>query len=96
MAKITKTICFDTERDADLLAWLATQENTSEAVREALRMTIAPRPPEVTMDKVYQVVLDLRAKIESGTVNVRAETETQNGDAPGTEQAAMALDGLGL
>ncbi len=59
MAKTTKTICFDTDRDADLLAWLDGQENTSEAVREAIRVAIAPRRPAVTLEQVYQAVLDL-------------------------------------
>jgi hypothetical protein len=90
MAKTTRTICFDTDRDADLLAWLDGQENTSGAIRAAVRSAIAPHRQEVTLEQVYQAVLDLASR----SVIVRAET--QSGDAPGTEQAAMALDGLGL
>jgi hypothetical protein len=96
MARTTKTITFDTERDADLLAWLEGQKNQAEAVRAALRAAIAPQASTVTLDQVYRAIQELKSKIQSGPVMVQAETETQNGDAPGTEAAAMALDSLGL
>ena len=95
MARATRTIAFDTERDADLLAWLDAQKNVSQAVRDILRASIAPRQLEATLDQVYHAVLDLSAKIEGGVI-INAGAEIHNGDAPGTEQAALALDSLGL
>ena len=93
--RIQKTITLDTERDGDLLAWLDAQRNTSEAVREALRAAIGPRRADVTLNEVYRAVLDLSAKVATGAVLVQGAA-TYDGDAPGTEQAAIALDTLGL
>ena len=91
MTKTTKTISFDTERDADLLAWLDAHKNTSEAVRNALRGTIKPG---VTLDEVYRAVKALERKVGSGPVVVQSESVAA--DAPGTEAAGEALDSLGL
>lgn len=95
MARTTRTITFDTERDADLLTWLDAQKNVSQAVRDVLRASIAYHRQETTIDQVYHAVLDLSAKVEAGAI-VRVESETHDGDAPGTEAAALALDNLGL
>ena len=95
MARVVRSVSFDTDRDADLLAWLDAQKNQSEAVRQALRSNVARRPPEVTLEQVYQAVLDLSSKVEVGAVVIRDANES-SGDAPGTEAAAKALDGLGL
>ena len=94
MAKTTKTISFDTERDADLLAWLNAQENVSGAVRDALRSALGREQSNITLEHVYQAVLDLKARIVSGIVTVPAER--LDVDLPGTEEAARALDTLGL
>ena len=94
MAKTTKTISFDTERDADLLAWLNAQENMSGAVRDALRSALGPEQSSITLVHVYQAVLDLEARILGGLV--AAPAEHISADRPGTEGAAKALDTLGL
>ena len=94
MAKTTKTISFDTERDADLLAWLNAQENVSGAVRDALRSAVVLDRSSVTLEQVYQAIKDLEDKILVGSV--AAQAEHIDVDLPGTEQAAKALDALGL
>ena len=94
MAKTTKTISFDTERDADLLAWLNAQENVSGAVRDALRSALGRVQSNITLEHVYQAVLDLEARIVGGVVT--APAERLDADLPGTEEAARALDTLGL
>jgi hypothetical protein len=94
MAKTTKTIAFDTDRDADLLAWLGAQKNVSRAVRDALRSAITPTPSQVTLDRVYRAIKDLESRIQFGSVVIQAEQS--NGDAPGTEEAASTLNSLGL
>ena len=94
MAKTTKTISFDTERDADLLAWLNAQENVSSAVRDALRSAVALDRSSTTLEQVYQAVKDLETKMLGRLVIVQAERA--DADLPGTEEAAKALDTLGL
>ena len=94
VTKTTKTISFDTERDADLLTWLSAQENVSGAVRDALRTALGLKPSSVTLEHVYQAVLDLEAKLHARSVV--APPEHIDADLPGTEKAAKALDTLGL
>ena len=94
MTKTTKTISFDTERDADLLAWLNAQENVSGAVRDALRSALGIEHSSVTLEDVYHAVLDLEARIVGRSVS--APAEHIDADLPGTEEAARALDALGL
>ena len=94
MAKTTKTISFDTVRDADLLAWLNAQENVSGAVRDALRSAVVLDRSSVTLEQVYQAIKDLEDKILVGSVV--AQAEHMDVDLPGTEEAAKALDALGL
>ena len=93
MAKTTKTVSFDTVRDADLLAWLDNQANASEAVRAALREHV--QGAGVTIADVWQAVKALDRKIANG-ITVQAGSDASGGDAPGTETAALNLDNLGL
>ena len=60
-------------------------------MRTALRAMIEP---SVTLAQVYQAVKALEHKMVSGPVAVVAEQASE--DAPGTEVAGEALDGLGL
>ena len=94
MTKTTRTISFDTDRDADLLAYLDAQKNVSKAVRDALRSVMANRTPEITLEQVYQAIQDLENKIQVGTV--AGQAEQAGADVAGTQEAASVLDSLGL
>ena len=94
MARTTKTITLDTERDRDLLQWMARQHNLAQAIRDALRSAIS-RPPEATLDQVLHAIQDLEAKIQHMPA-APAQMPPSGGDAPGTEEAGKALDRLGL
>ena len=96
MARKPKTFVFDTKRDAAILAYLGAQDNQSQTVRDALRayMAAEKREPVKTVDDVYDAVQALAARLENGAVIARPSSI--KGDAPGTEEAADALDSLGL
>ena len=95
MTRKPKTFVFDTKRDAAILAYLGAQDNQSQTVRDALRayMAAEKREPVKTVDDVYDAVQALAARLESRAIIARPSIE---GDAPGTEEAADALDSLGL
>ena len=59
--KLTFTIALDTERDADLVAYLDAQDNRSAAIRDALRLALDQgRRPAATIDDVLAAVRDLQ------------------------------------
>jgi len=94
MARKAKTFVFDTKGDADVLAYLGAQDNQSRTVRDALRAHMAAEKSVKTVDDVYNAVQALSARLEAGAAIAIAGPV--DGDAPGTEIAADALDSLGL
>jgi len=95
MAKTTKTISFDDERDAALLAWLDGQANASQAVRDALQAAMAGTH-EVTLADVYEAVRGVEQVLREGGAREGTARRARTGDAAGTAAAAVNLSQLGL
>ena len=84
--KLTFTIALDTERDADLVAYLDAQDNRSAAIRDALRLAVDQgRRPAATIDDVLAAVQALQ---RGGVLH-----SEQAGDEP--PDIAAVLDSLG-
>lgn len=95
MPAIRKTISFD--EDPEILEWVAAQDNLSESVRLLIKDALGAARREdtqeqgPTLEQVYAKLLEM----EQTLANLRLAGD-YDGDAPGTEQAASALDRLGL
>ena len=87
---VRRSFSLDTERDADLLAWIDAQANASAAVRAALRAYSGSST--VTLEMVYQLVRDLDAKLAAGKSIAADSRVTFDEDA----DLAAQLDQLGL
>ena len=91
MARQTITFVLDSERDRDILRWLANQENKSAAIREAVRMRL--RHNGISLADVYEAILDLQRR------SWISSSAGQVGEAASQEEppdVAAALDSLGL
>lgn len=89
---VRKSVVLDLERDADLITWLETQGNASEAIRAALRAHISAG--EITLEMVYQAVKTLEAHLSSGQWAPQVGPATTT--APEDPDLAAQLDCLGL
>jgi hypothetical protein len=87
--KVTKSVSFDAEADADLLRWLDHQENASAAIREALRRGIAGG---VTLADVHATLSRIERRLEHGIVVGGNGGNGSAHDEPA--EAAAALDAL--
>ena len=87
---VRRSFSLDTERDADLLAWIDAQANASAAVRAALRAYSSSST--VTLEMVYQLVKDLDAKFAAGEWIAVSSKANLDEDA----DLAAQLDQLGL
>lgn len=87
---IRKSLVLDMERDADLVRWLDTQPNVSEAIRAALRAYVSGN--EVTLLSIYDAVKALEAQLRNG-----AWVRSPDSSAPDEDpDLAAQLDRLGL
>lgn len=92
MAKITKSVTFDDERDAELLAWLNGKPNFSRFVRRALyRAKEGPGAPALTIEAVRLAMRDELRRLGAITATPAAAK-----DLPLTEDAELEqnLDNL--
>lgn len=89
---IRRSFSLDTERDADLLDWLDTQSNASEAIRKALRAY--SRASEITLEEVYRAVKTLEERLSDG--RRWQTTDLVTSDPPEDPDLAAQLDQLGL
>lgn len=88
--KLTFTIALDTERDAELVAYLDAQDNRSAAIRDALRLALDQgRRPAATIDDVLAAVQAL----QRGGGVLHSEQAGSEGEPP---DIAAALDNLGV
>ncbi len=90
--KIRQNISLDSERDADILAWLEAQENKSEAVRDAIRAFMDR--DRVTLDSVYEAVSRIEGKLERGVAQIGDGTGT--GEVAEDPELVEALANLGI
>lgn len=90
---VRRSFSLDTERDADLLAWIDAQANASAAVRAALRAYSGSST--VTLEMVYQLVRDLDAKLDTGEW-IAAGAQTKGVNLDEDADLAAQLDQLGL
>lgn len=86
---IRETVNLNTEKDADLIAWLKRQDNKSAAIRDAMRAQCV-RQTEYTLGDVMRR-LD---EIERRGIAIAQPAAADNGEEP--VEAAAALDKLGL
>jgi hypothetical protein len=95
MAKVTVGFSCDTERDADLLAWLERQENKSAAIRTAIRASWLQS--SATLGDVLNEIGEVKRMLRAGVVRVE-EVEGEDPPALGPEERAVqdALNGLGV
>lgn len=92
MATVRVSVAFDSERDAALLAWLDTQPNKSEAIREALTARAqGPQVQAATLGDVVRAIESLGQRL--------AGVQVIGAPAPVVEEdpeLAAALDSLGI
>lgn len=99
MAKISKGFSLDTEKDADIIAWLDGQENVSEAVRKAIRaaMLVYSGP---TLGDVLQALGEIKRMLRAGVSLANGdddqEQEEHDPTDPLVQEVESILDGLGL
>jgi Arc/MetJ-type ribon-helix-helix transcriptional regulator len=93
---VRRSFTLDTERDAELLAWLDAQANVSEAVRKALRAYHAQREgkEQATLADVVAAIEELGERM-AGLQVVKASDNSSPAEDEDPELAA-ALDNLGL
>lgn len=93
MATVRLSVAFDSERDAALLAWLDTQPNRSEAIREALSRQAQghPQGQAATLGDVVRAIESLGQRI-SGVQVIGAPSPVVEEDP----ELAAALDSLGI
>jgi len=87
---VRKSLVLDMERDADLVRWLDTQPNVSEAIRAALRAHVSGN--EVTLLSIYDAVKALEAQLRNGAWVQSPDSSTADEDP----DLAAQLDRLGL
>lgn len=89
---VRRSFSLDTERDAEVLAWLDIQPNVSDAIRAALR--VYSSASAITLEEVYRAIKDLEVHINSGQwhgqAGARVATPAEDPDL------AAQLDQLGL
>lgn len=89
MATVRVSVAFDSERDADLLAWLDAQPNRSEVIRAAL--TRARQRPEATLADVVKAIESLGERL-AGLQLAAASPASREAEDP---DLAAALEALG-
>ena len=87
---VRKSLVLDMERDADLVRWLETQPNVSEAIRAALRAHVSGN--EVTLLSIYDAVKALEAQLRNGAWVESPDSSAADEDP----DLAAQLDRLGL
>jgi hypothetical protein len=89
-------LVLDTERDADLLAWLATQENRSAAIREAMRAAIhAELRPRVDLElRTLRRVLREELQRVGRVALVEEPADDPQATVDADPEAAARLDAL--
>jgi hypothetical protein len=91
MARQTITFVLDSERDRDILRWLANQENKSAAIREAVRVRL--QHDGISLADIYEAILDLQRRSWISSSAVQVSDASSKEEPP---DAAAALDSLGL
>lgn len=89
---VRRSFSLDTERDADVLAWLDAQANVSDAIRTALRASATAS--EVTLETVYAAVKELETHLVPG--QWRGPEALSSATPPEDPDLAAQLDQLGL
>ena len=89
MPQVKISVSFNDRKHADILAWLAKQENASDAIRRACR-AMYQRDASITNADLLVAIEDLK---RSGVI-VRGETDSTDTAEP--SEAEDALEGLGL
>ncbi len=89
---VRRSFSLDTERDADLLAWLDAQANISHAIRTALRAHNTASDTDITLETVYVAVKDLETHLAQGQWHATPPL----GTSPEDPELAAQLDQLGL
>lgn len=87
---VRKSLVLDMERDADLVGWLDTQPNVSEAIRAALRAYVSGN--EVTLLSIYDAVKALEVQLRNGAWVQSPDSSVADEDP----DLAAQLDRLGL
>jgi hypothetical protein len=93
MSKRRLNFVVDEESDSDILSWWAEQENKSAAIRALIRKEIDHGG--VTLLDLYQVVLGLERKLETGFA-LACDADTSEAALNEPSDVAAALDRLGL
>ncbi len=91
MTKQAITFVVDSDRDRDILHWLAGQANKSAAIREAIRAY--RERGALTLTDVYEAIQELKQGTWPAAPN-HGSPPRRSGDEP--DDVAEALDSLGL
>ncbi len=91
MAKQVITFVVDSDRDRDILHWLAGQANKSAAIREAIREYL--ERGALTLTDVYEAIQELKQGTWAPTPDLGLPPLHDSNEP---EDVAEALDSLGL
>lgn len=88
MASVRYTFTLDAVEDASLIRWLESQQNTSAAIREALR-DFRARPTRAELERRLDEILDA---LRSGAITSAAPAAGQDAGQVEPAKAARGLD----
>lgn len=94
MSKVTRAFSCDTEKDADILAWLERQDNLSAAIRAAIRASWLQE--SLTLGDLLNEIGEVKRLLRAGVVMTASGAADSEPLDP--EQAAVQdiLNGLGV
>jgi hypothetical protein len=95
MPKTTEAFSLDTERDADILDWLESQDNKSAAIRAAIRASWLSS--SITLADILNEIGEVKRMLRAGVTldNSNDQDEPQE-LTPSQREAQEALDSLGI
>jgi hypothetical protein len=95
MPKTTEAFSLDTERDADILDWLESQDNKSAAIRAAIRASWLSS--SITLADILNEIGEVKRMLRAGVSldNSNGQDEPQK-LTPSQREAQEALDSLGI
>jgi hypothetical protein len=95
MPKTTEAFSLDTERDADILDWLESQDNKSAAIRAAIRASWLSS--SITLADILNEIGEVKRMLRAGVSldNSNSQEEPQE-LTPSQREAQEALDSLGI
>ena len=95
MANRTIAFSIDPDADRDILSWLDSQGNKSDAIRKAIRAFVGSG---LTLGDIYQEIVEVKRMLKNGVVTIHEDGGDDDlmQDDPEIAGVESVLDTLGL